>query len=279
MRNVVESLSGKGDFFSSFTLSKKVFPSPSARLAIAIMMSAASTGVWANGGSFTGQVVGVTDGDTITVLDSSNHQHTVRLAYIDAPETTCHAKKPGTFDDRCVDQGQPFARAAKKALSNLVYKSPVSVSVLPGSSYGREIGAVTTMRNGHEINVNFEMVKSGMAWFYRHYARDQMNEAEYTLFNEAEYSAMKRKSGLWSQQYPTPPWRYRRENHAEDVFGAPASTSARQSIGKYNFYDDTVSPVAEQIVDKAKSLTDSTKIFLAGISTKLSATQGQRPGY
>ena len=33
-----------------------------------------------------GKVVGVSDGDTITVLDASNVQHKVRLSGIDAPE-------------------------------------------------------------------------------------------------------------------------------------------------------------------------------------------------
>ena len=33
-----------------------------------------------------GRVVGIADGDTITVLDSLNHQHKIRLAGIDAPE-------------------------------------------------------------------------------------------------------------------------------------------------------------------------------------------------
>jgi len=32
-------------------------------------------------------VVGVSDGDTITVLDDSKFQHKVRIAGIDAPET------------------------------------------------------------------------------------------------------------------------------------------------------------------------------------------------
>lgn len=183
----------------------------SAKLAMTAMLCAASTGVWADGGNFTGQVVGVTDGDTITVLDSLNHQHTVRLAFIDAPETTCHAKKPSSYDEQCIDQGQPFAKAAKKTLSNLVYQSFVHVSVLPGSSYGREIGAVTTMQRGQEINVNLEMVKSGMAWFYRHYAERQMNKSEYAVFNETEHFAVTNKTGLWSEKYPTPPWQYRME--------------------------------------------------------------------
>ena len=37
--------------------------------------------------TITGKVVGVSDGDTITVLDGSNQQHKIRLDGIDAPES------------------------------------------------------------------------------------------------------------------------------------------------------------------------------------------------
>ncbi len=40
----------------------------------------------ANAETITGQVVGVADGDTITVLDADKVQHKIRLAGIDAPE-------------------------------------------------------------------------------------------------------------------------------------------------------------------------------------------------
>ena len=33
-----------------------------------------------------GKIVGVSDGDTVTVLNAERHQHKVRLAGIDAPE-------------------------------------------------------------------------------------------------------------------------------------------------------------------------------------------------
>lgn len=36
--------------------------------------------------TLTGKVVGVSDGDTITVLDSDKRQHKIRVAGIDAPE-------------------------------------------------------------------------------------------------------------------------------------------------------------------------------------------------
>ena len=37
--------------------------------------------------TITGKVVGVSDGDTITVLDDQKHQHKIRLIGIDAPES------------------------------------------------------------------------------------------------------------------------------------------------------------------------------------------------
>lgn len=40
----------------------------------------------ANADTLTGLVIGVADGDTITVLDDARTQHKVRLAGIDAPE-------------------------------------------------------------------------------------------------------------------------------------------------------------------------------------------------
>lgn len=42
---------------------------------------------------YEGRVVGVTDGDTITVLDDSNVQHKVRLMGIDAPDMQVPSKK------------------------------------------------------------------------------------------------------------------------------------------------------------------------------------------
>ena len=59
--------------------------------------------------TLTGRVVGIADGDTITVLDPSNQQFKVRLSGIDAPEK---GNKKVPLDVG----GQPFAEQSKRHL-------------------------------------------------------------------------------------------------------------------------------------------------------------------
>src|SRR5690606_13844067 len=61
-------------------------------------------------GQIVGMVVGISDGDTITVLDEAKTQHKIRLLGIDAPEA-----------------GQAFGTRAKQALASLVFQKPVVV--------------------------------------------------------------------------------------------------------------------------------------------------------
>ena len=55
-----------------------------------------------------GRVVGITDGDTLTVLDGANREVRVRLAAIDTPES-----------------GQPYGDRARRALSGLAFGKTV----------------------------------------------------------------------------------------------------------------------------------------------------------
>lgn len=68
----------------------------------------------------TGRVVGVSDGDTITLLTSENKQVKVRLAEIDTPESK-----------------QPWGTKAKQALSDMVFKRDVRVVVATTDRYGK----------------------------------------------------------------------------------------------------------------------------------------------
>lgn len=136
-----------------------------------------------SGENITGMVVGVSDGDTITVLIGGRDQIRVRLANIDAPE-----------------KSQPFGQRSKQALSDLVFGKPVECERSGTDRYGRTIA----LCHVGITNVNLSMVRSGMAWVYRMYAK---NVPDYYA---AEEHARIRGVGLWADKEPVPPWDWRR---------------------------------------------------------------------
>ena len=127
----------------------------------------------------TGRVVGVTDGDTITVLNEAKVTLKIRLHAIDAPEAK-----------------QAFGARAKQELSDLVYGKTVSVRVVDKDQYGRLVGRVTV----GAVNVNLEMVRRGFARWYRTYA---MGDRELAI---AETEAQSARRGLWVDKAPVAPW-------------------------------------------------------------------------
>ena len=137
---------------------------------------------------YTGKVVGVADGDTIVVLDSSKTQHKVRLAGIDAPE-----------------KAQAFGNRSKQSLSDMVFMKQVTIETSKIDRYGREIGKV--VHNGADICL--EQVKHGMAWWYRDYRYEQSPE-DRVLYEAVEDSAKAGKLGLWADKEPVAPWEWRR---------------------------------------------------------------------
>ncbi|MGC3965175.1 MAG: thermonuclease family protein [Rhodocyclaceae bacterium] len=142
---------------------------------------------------YSGKVVAVSDGDTVTVLDSNNRQHKVRLSGIDAPE-----KK------------QPFGTASKENLSNLVFAKMVTVETSKTDRYGREVGRLLVAGQ----DANLEQVRSGLAWHYKAYEREQ-SLAERQLYADAEMEAQRLRRGLWHDEQPTPPWDFRKKRRAE----------------------------------------------------------------
>lgn len=61
--------------------------------------------------------------------------------------------------------------------------------------YNRNV-AVVTLKDG--TNVNKEMVKAGLAWWYYNYSNDKSYE-------KLENEAMKAKRGLWADKSPSGP--------------------------------------------------------------------------
>lgn len=139
-----------------------------------------------------GRVVGVSDGDTITVLDQNNTQYKVRLAGIDAPE-----KK------------QAFGNVSKKSLSDMVFDNKVLVDWHKHDRYGRIVGKV--ILNGRDVNV--EQINRGMAWFYRKYQNELVLD-DRLAYLHAQEAAESSKTGLWLDQEPIAPWDFRKQKNS-----------------------------------------------------------------
>lgn len=133
-------------------------------------------------GGLTGTVVGIHDGDTLRMLSGRNTVK-VRLFGIDAPEL-----------------GQPFSQASRERLAALTFNKTIRLVSRGKDAYGRQLADVI-LSNG--TNVNHEMVRSGMAFYFRRYVRS--NDLE-RLENEARRA----RRGVWSIDNMTRPWEYRR---------------------------------------------------------------------
>lgn len=134
-----------------------------------------------------GRVVGVLDGDTITLLDDDHTQHKIRLVGIDSPE-----KK------------QAFGQRSKEALSDLIYDKQISVEHFKTDRYKRILGKI---RVG-QTDINLSMIRQGFAWHYKKYQNDQPLDDRIS-YNKAEEEARALKRGLWRDESPTPPWEFR----------------------------------------------------------------------
>ncbi|NJI71956.1 thermonuclease family protein [Sphingobacterium kitahiroshimense] len=131
-----------------------------------------------------GKVVRVADGDTITILDSTNTQLRVRLYGVDAPE-----------------KGQDFSNVAKQFISDLCFSKIVSIDIKDIDRYGRTVGIVWT---ADSTNLNLELLRSGLAWHYKIF--DNSDD-----FAQAEHLARINKVGLWREPNAAPPWEFRRK--------------------------------------------------------------------
>ena len=139
-----------------------------------------------------GTVVGIADGDTMTLLDGSKTPHRIRIDGIDAPE-----------------RSQPYGQRARQALADLAHGRGARAECAKTDRYGRAVCRVTV----DGLDVGLEQVRRGLAWHYVKYAREQ--SAEMRLhYAQAEADARTARVGLWTAPQPIAPWDYRRENAA-----------------------------------------------------------------
>jgi len=131
---------------------------------------------------FTSKVVRVIDGDTIEVLHTGVPVR-ILLRGIDCPE-----------------KGQPYGDTAKHFTSEKTLGKLVTVKVKEIDKYGRRFADVI-LPDGSVLNR--ELLKAGLAWWYRKYSKDKNLEV-------LEKEARAAKRGLWADPNPVPPWCWRK---------------------------------------------------------------------
>lgn len=120
----------------------------------------------------------VIDGDTYVMDDKTR----VRIRNIDAPE-----------------MDQPFRKEAKSfAMKMLLNKEVILLDKEP-DRYGRTLARVEI--NGDDFATL--LVLKGLAWNSSYFSNS-------LVLKEAETLAKKSRVGLWSNQNPVPPWRWRK---------------------------------------------------------------------
>jgi endonuclease YncB( thermonuclease family) len=184
--------------------------------------------------TITGKVVGIHDGDTLTVLDTNRTQHQIRLNGVDAPEL-----------------GQPFGQASKRNLSELIFGKTVNVETNKTDRYGRLVGLITF--DGKDINL--EQLRAGLAWYYKQYERDVAPDRRQN-YADTERAARAAKRGLWADPAPVAPWDYRHPNPAEVI----AETGGK-IVGNKNslIYHLPNCPDYGKVSDRNRVLFDSEK--------------------
>ena len=134
---------------------------------------------------WSGKVIGVADGDTITVLRDKQPQK-IRLYGIDCPE-----------------KRQPFGKRAKQFTSELVFGKVVEVEPVAIDRYGRTVAFVKV----ENISVNEELIKEGLGWVFVRYCKLPLCAEWQTL----QLAAQNQKRGLWGHSGEIAPWEYRRQ--------------------------------------------------------------------
>lgn len=135
-----------------------------------------------------GKVTRIIDGDSILVTDSKSVEYEVQLEGIDAPEIK-----------------QDFGKESTEGLSKLLKDKTVRITWKSKDNFERPLAQIYD----GDKHINMEMIKSGMAWHFKRYNKDE------ELAN-AETAAKEAKKGLWAKESPVAPWDYRKENKAPD---------------------------------------------------------------
>jgi len=136
------------------------------------------------------RVISVGDGDTIRVRHAGR-TITVRLACIDAPETSQH----------------PYGQESRRHLQRWVpVGREIVLNIKTTDRYGRTVAEVHA-----NTNINLAMVEAGQAFVYRRY----LSGCRRMEYINAENRAGRRRLGIWQVKGGiTRPWNVRRARYS-----------------------------------------------------------------
>jgi len=139
---------------------------------------------------FTGAVIRVADGDTVTVLVKNGDKIKIRLVGIDAPE-----------------KDQPHGLVSKNYLEEIVEGKQINARCEKKDRYRRWLCKI--FLDG--VDLNLRQLELGNAWWYRAYAKNQ-SIGDRAVYAKAESKARNDKLGLWAGASPVPPWDWRHQH-------------------------------------------------------------------
>lgn len=136
-----------------------------------------------------GRVGRVIDGDTVELVAHDGTSISIRLAQIDAPESS-----------------QPYGDRSTAALSSIVLGKDVRIVVVDLDRYGRTVGEVYR----GDLDVNAEMVRAGHAWAYTRFVKS-------VEIIDLEDEARREQRGLWTLPPADrdAPWIWREQQRAK----------------------------------------------------------------
>ena len=180
---------------------------------------------------WSGEVVHVADGDTITVMKGTERVK-VRLYGIDTPE-----------------KSQWYGQNAKTFISSQIMGKTVEVQETGSAAWDRVEGIVSV----GNLNINRHLVEYGYAWVDARYCRKPFCSE----WSEVESEAKAAKRGLWKNPNVVRPWEYRHSGKKKTV-QQPARVESGSgcdcSGNLYNCSDFKTQAQAQECYDHCKKV-------------------------
>ena len=157
------------------------------------------------------EVVGVTDGDALTVRPTSGRDRdeiTIRLFAVDAPEWS-----------------QPLGAEAREFLARAVLgRRDLLMEAVDTDRYGRRVAVLYRRGEGRRRSVNRLLVQQGLARWYSSYGGEDLG------LPQAERDARRHRRGVWRQRNAVAPWEHRAAQRRPRPT-TPRRRRARLSLG------------------------------------------------